>query len=142
MQPVMEYVGQHPVTQVSVQVFPAATPSTFEYYDDNGSNYAYEQGDYFLQRIGTQRVAQGVRLSLAPAQGHYQPALRTFLFAVHGIAARAVQAAGTPLAQHASLAALQAGAAPAWAMGHDRYGPVTWLKLRAGFGQYLLLESR
>ncbi|MHB1993587.1 glycoside hydrolase family 31 protein [Metallibacterium scheffleri] len=142
MQPVMEYVGQHPVTQVSVQVFPAATPSTFEYYDDNGSNYAYEQGDYFLQRIGAQRVAQGVRLSLAPAQGHYQPALRTFLFAVHGIAARAVQAAGTPLAQHASLAALQAGAAPAWATGHDRYGPVTWLKLRAGFGQYLLLESR
>ena len=142
MQPVMEYVGQHPLTQVMVQVFPADTLSAFEYYDDNGSNYAYEQGDYFLQRIDTQREAAGVRLSLAPAQGHYKPALQTFLFAVHGIAARAVQAAGTPLTQHDSLAALQAGAAPGWATGHDRYGPVTWLKLRAGFGQYLLLERR
>ncbi|WP_298153841.1 MULTISPECIES: DUF5110 domain-containing protein, partial [Metallibacterium] len=82
MQPVMEYVHQVPVTRLTVQVFPAAARSDFDYYDDDGTSYAYETGVYTLQRISTQRVGTTVRLDIDPPQGSYRSALRTYLFAV------------------------------------------------------------
>ena len=141
MQPVMEYVHQVPVTQLTVQVFPAAARSDFDYYDDDGISYAYETGVYTLQRISTQRVGAAVRLDIGSPQGSYRSALRTYLFAVHGIAARALRAAGEAPPRRADLRALEADAAPGWSTGADRYGPVTYIKLRAGQGARLTLEA-
>lgn len=140
MQPAMEYVHQHPVTQVTVEVFPAKDASSFAYYDDDGDTYAYEQGHYYLQELGTQRTAQGAILDVAAPQGSYRPALQDYLFAVHGLAAHAVRGAGA-LPHRADLAALKAAAAPGWTSGQDRYGPVTYIKLPAATASALTLEA-
>ena len=139
MQPVLQYVHQHPVPELTVQVFPAAQRSDFEFYDDNGDNYAYEHGAYYLQRISTQHLADHVSLRISPPKGSYKPGLRTWLFAVHGIAARAVQSTSDALPERADLQALQRDDAPGWARGSDRYGPVTWVRLRADQGVSLRL---
>ena len=141
MQPVMEYVHQKPVTQITVEVFPAAARSDFDYYDDDGDSYAYEHGAYFVQRIGTQRLGGSVRLTLSPPQGGFRPALRTYLFAVHGISARALRSSGDALPRRAGLRALEAGTAPGWTTGRDRYGAVTYIRLPAGQGEQLTLEA-
>lgn len=141
MQPAMEYVDQHPVKQVTVEVFPARTASSFAYYDDDGDTYAYEHGHYYLQQLGAQRTAQGATLTVAAPQGSYMPALKTYLFAVHGFAARAVQERSTMLPHRRDLAALKDGAAPGWTTGQDRFGSVTYIKLPAATTGDLSLEA-
>ncbi|WHZ20760.1 MAG: alpha-glucosidase [Rhodanobacteraceae bacterium] len=132
MQPVMDYVGQHPVTTVTVQVFPSDQPTQFDYYDDDGETYAYEQGAYFLQRLAVQRNGEGVTFRTQAPAGSYQPALRHWLVNVHGIAAAAVQAQGAQLKHYATPAALASAKGEGWTTGHDRYGAFTQIKLDAG----------
>ncbi|MDE2055520.1 MAG: glycoside hydrolase family 31 protein, partial [Xanthomonadaceae bacterium] len=97
MQPVMDYVDQHPVTTVTVQVFPSDHPTHFDYYDDDGESYAYEKGVYFLQTMSTRKQGSAMEFTLAAPQGTYKPALRWYLLAVHGGAARSVLANGKPV---------------------------------------------
>jgi alpha-glucosidase len=131
-QPPMQYVGQHRVTTLSVGVFPARRATHFDYYDDDGATYGYEQGRYFLQRLAAQALRGDVRLWLATARGSYRPALRHYLFAVHRVRARAVRVDGRPLGRAAGRAALRRCARACWVDGHDRFGPVTYLELPAG----------
>ena len=69
---------------------------------------------------------------LAAPQGTYKPPMRWYLLAVHGGVARSVFANGKPLDSIAGLDALEASTSAGWASGHDRYGPVTWVKVPAG----------
>ncbi len=142
MQPVQQYVHQRPVTQVTVQVFPAETGSSFEYYDDDGNDDAYAHGSYYLQQIDVHRVGTTVHLTISQPRGSYQPALRTYLFAVHGIAADALQNSGAPLPRLASLRRLESSVEPGWSTGRDRFGPVTYVRLASESGAHLTLESR
>ena len=131
-QPVMDYVGQHPVTTVTVQVFPSERTTHFDYYDDDGETYAYEKGAYFLQPMTTRKGEGAIDFMLAAPQGTYKPPMRWYLLAVHGGVARSVFANGKPLDSIAGLDALEASTSAGWASGHDRYGPVTWVKVPAG----------
>ena len=141
MQPVMDYVGKHPVTTVMVQVFPADHATHFDYYDDDGETYAYEKGVYFLQPMTTRRQGAEMDFTLAAPQGTYKPALRWYLLAVHGGAARAVRVNGKSIQAEPSLDALEASAGAGWAGGHDRYGVVTWVKLAAGVPAELHIKT-
>jgi len=132
MQPVMDYVGQHPVTTVMVQVFPSDHATHFDYYDDDGETYAYEKGVYFLQAMTTRKGEGAIDFTLAAPTGAYKSALRWYLLAVHGGAARSVLVNGKPLDSAATLDALEASGGTGWARGHDRYGAVTWVKVPAG----------
>ncbi|MBU6478855.1 MAG: DUF5110 domain-containing protein, partial [Xanthomonadaceae bacterium] len=132
MQPVMDYVDQHPVTTVTVQVFPSDHPTHFDYYDDDGESYAYEKGVYFLQTMSTRKQGSAMEFTLAAPTGNYRPAASWYLLAIHGGAAHSVLANGKPLHAEAALDALKASAAGGWASGHDRYGAVTWVKVPAG----------
>ncbi|NII11219.1 TIM-barrel domain-containing protein [Oleiagrimonas sp. C23AA] len=131
-QPVMDYVGQHPVPTLSVDMFPARKASHFNYYDDNGKTYAYEHGAYFLQGLDTQRDGRQVHVRTEAVQGSYAPALKHYLMKVHGLAAHQVGAKAGALKQFDSLKALKAAGGQGWARGHDRFGPVTYVKLDAG----------
>ncbi len=131
-QPVLQYVGQHPITTVTVDVFPATQRSRFDYYDDQGNTYAYEHGDYFLQTISTQRRGPTVQFDLGAVQGRYKPALRDYLVKIHGLAAHAIRSANGKLTFYQGLDALRKAPGEGWASGHDRYGAVTYLKLAAG----------
>lgn len=128
-QPVMDYVGEHPVTMLSVSVFPAAQRTSFDYYDDDGETYAYQHGEYFFQRISVQTSGHTVNLETAAPSGTYRPDLRQYVFAVHRVLGQGVKLDGRPLLQVPDLTALQQCAAACWAIGGDQYGGVTYLRV-------------
>ena len=131
-QQVQDYVGQRPVTTVRVNVFPAAESTDFDYYDDDGRTYAYEHGAYFLQRLSAQATPGAVTLSTAAPSGAYRPALAHYVFAVHRTVATEVLRDDVPLARVADLDALRRCSGACWALGGDRFGGVTYIKLPAG----------
>jgi alpha-glucosidase len=131
-QPVEDYVAERPVTTARVDVFPDSTQSEFDYYDDDGKDYEYERGDYFLQRVSVQATQGAVSLTTAAASGSYRPALRHFMFAIHRVLATQVARDDAPLTRVADLAALQQCASACWTVGGDRYGGVTYIELPAG----------
>lgn len=80
---VMNYVGERPVTNVTVEVYPSAASSRFDYYDDDGESYDYERGVFFRQTLGAQAGPEGVTLTVGPRTGTFAPALRWYTFRVH-----------------------------------------------------------
>ena len=130
-QPLMQYVGQHPVTALTVEVFPAKRATHFDYYDDNGETYAYEKGQYFLQRLGTQARGRTVLLTLGTVRGTYRPALRRYLFVLHRVQARTVSVNGHALKPASGLAALNGCRAVCWARGHNHVAALTFVDLPA-----------
>ncbi|BBD80440.1 TIM-barrel domain-containing protein [Aerosticca soli] len=138
MQAPEDYVGQHPLSELTVEIFPAARESRFTYYDDDGSTYAYERGEDFRQTFTVRRDDDGAHVDLAATQGAYRPALKTYLLRVHGIAAvQVADAAG--LKRYDDPDTLQKAAEAGWASGRDRFGEVTWIRLPAGDAHRLLL---
>ncbi|MGN6728594.1 MAG: TIM-barrel domain-containing protein [Rhodanobacteraceae bacterium] len=131
-QQVMDYVGEHPVTTVTIEVFPSAQVTYFDYYDDDGTTYDYAKGAYDLQSLSVRKQGNAVDFQLGAPAGTYKPALRHYLLAIHGGASKGVRVNGKPLAASPSLDVLKQTGAPGWAGGHDRYGAVTWVKLDAG----------
>ncbi|HKZ11045.1 MAG TPA: TIM-barrel domain-containing protein [Rhodanobacteraceae bacterium] len=132
MQPVMDYVGQHPLTTVTVEVFPSSRATQFDYYDDDGETYAHEKGAYFLQRLSVQRGGDGVTFRTAAPSGSYRPPLRHYLVKLHGITAAEVRAKDVALKHYPTPVALGSARGEGWAAGHDRHGAFTVLKLDAG----------
>ncbi len=131
-QPVADYIGEHAVTAVRVEVFPDSTSTDFDYYDDDGKTYAYEHGAYFLQRLSAQAAVDAISLTAAAPSGTYRPALNNYVFAVHRTVATQVTRDAAPLARVADLTALYRCAGACWTIGGDRYGGVTYIKLPAG----------
>ena len=140
-QPVMDYVGQHPVTAVTVQVFPSDHATHFDYYDDDGGTYAYEEGAYFLQRLAVQRHGGDVTFLTGVPAGSYEPALKHWLVKVHGIVASAVTVRDKALKHYATGTALESADGQGWSTGHDRYGAFTVLRLDAGVAREMTLRG-
>jgi alpha-glucosidase (family GH31 glycosyl hydrolase) len=139
MQPPMDYVGQKPLTEVAVEVFPDLVRSSFEYYDDDGTSYAYEHGAWYSQVLAVRRNGDNVRFSVAAPSGSYRPALTHYLAKIHGGAARVVTRDGKPLPRAADGHALTTGDGEGWTTGEDRYGAFTLLRLAAGHAQDVAL---
>ena len=139
LQPPMDYVGEQPITTLEVELFPAAVASRFDYYDDDGSSYAYEHGAYFLQQLDLQQEADTVRFATQAPSGSFKPALADYLLKFHGRPATAVNGNGQALAKFDGIETLRDHAGEGWAPGHDRFGPVTFVKLAAGTARALQL---
>lgn len=137
--PPEDYVGEQPLVQLDVDVFPAARRSTFDYYDDDGSSYDYEHGAYFLQPLSAQRRGNAIQLELGAASGSFKPALRFYLLKVHGGAAGKVSGG---LKHFDSLDALKNSHGEGWARGDDRYGAVTWVRVAASRATNLTLDLK
>lgn len=130
-QDIQQYVGEHPVTRVFVDVFPAATETSFNYYDDDGITYAYEKGALFEQRFSTSDNGTTVRFDAAANRGNYKPPLREYEVRLHGAAARTVTIDGAPGTHYDDLAHLENAAGEGWTTATDRYGPETIVKITA-----------
>ncbi len=139
-QPVMDYVGEKPVTELAVEVFPSSRRSTFDVYDDDGTTYAYEHGDTFLQTLAVQRQGEAVTFETNAGSGAFKPALRFYLLKIHGDPASSVSVDGKPMAARASVEMLQQADTEGWARGHDRFGAVTWVRIAAGRKQSVRLH--
>ncbi|PXV59186.1 Alpha-glucosidase, glycosyl hydrolase family GH31 [Dyella jiangningensis] len=140
-QPVMDYVGQQPVTSLDVQVFSSRAETVFDMYDDDGDTYGYEKGAYVLQRLSVQRDAGGVAFKAGAAVGSYKPALHDYVLAFHGERGKAVTAHGKPLPDLGTVDALRASATEGWARGHDRFGEVTYVKLLSGQARDIHIDT-
>nr|WP_158882470.1 TIM-barrel domain-containing protein [Rhodanobacter sp. L36] len=138
MQPPMDYVGQHPLVEMPVEIFPSAARTSFDYYDDNGSDYSYEHGNYFSQTLAAQRSGDSVTVETGDVRGSFAPALKFYLLKIHGGAASKIIDGGT-LTSFTSLDALQKGNSEGWASGKDRFGAVTWVRVAAAKAQHLAL---
>jgi alpha-glucosidase len=138
-QPPMDYVGQHPLTQLDVDVFPADTRTQFDYYDDDGSTYDYEKGAYFVQSLSVQRQGSTVQFGTSAVSGKFKPVLKFYLLKIHGGVATTVSSGGTGLPAFENLDALRRGQGEGWASGHDRYGAVTYVRVMAATARDIAL---
>jgi alpha-glucosidase (family GH31 glycosyl hydrolase) len=136
-QPPMDYVGEQPLTQLDVDVFPADRRTQFDYYDDDGGSYDYEHGAYFNQSLAVQRRGDTVRVEVGKVSGSFRPALKFYLLKIHGAAANRVSGGLTFLD---GLDALQRSGGEGWARGRDRYGAVTWLRVAAARSADITLD--
>jgi alpha-glucosidase len=128
-QPPEDYVDEHPVTEVTLDVFPAASPAQFVFYDDDGKTYSYEHGGYYRQQITALAKDGQVQLATEAPTGSLNTALRFYLVKIHGNAARAVLLNGKPLS---SVPAVTDASPPGtWSTGKDRFGPYTVLRMEA-----------
>ncbi len=75
MGPALDFVGQRPDDELTVQVF-AGAPGEITLYEDDGRTFAFEHGEYRTQRISHQPTDDGgVRVRLDAAQGTFEGAV-------------------------------------------------------------------
>ena len=126
-QPSEDYVNQHPVTEVTLDVFPATRPSHFIYYDDDGMTYAYEQGAYYRQAISAFSDKNSIQLTFNQPSGTFKPTLRSYILRVHDVTTNAVILDGVSLAKVSSSLTRDDD----WSSGQDRFGPLTIIRIPA-----------
>lgn len=141
-QPVMDYVGQQPVTALDVQVFPSDSETHFDVYDDDGETYGYEKGTYFLQSLSVRRQGEVVSFRVAAPVGSFKPVVHDYVLAIHGHPSTTVSGDGSALPQAASIDALRASSGEGWTRGHDRFGEVTYVKIEAGKAKNIQLSTQ
>ncbi len=129
-QPVEQYVGQQPVPEIMLDIFPAESAAAFTVYDDDGETYNYEKGEYLRQQITAQRSGNVTKVTIAGATGAYASPLRTYLLRIH-TAARQVTLSGSVLPKAAGDSALGTPGAN-WVQQSDRFGAVVLMRIAAG----------
>ncbi|TXR48078.1 TIM-barrel domain-containing protein [Phyllobacterium endophyticum] len=150
MQPDMQYVGEKPLTQLDIEVYPDTKRTSFEYYNDDGKTYDYENGVYFSQLFSAQKSDNKVEFETAAAEGRYKPETEYYLVKIYGSTASAVSVNGQSATSLGTLDALKHAAGPGWAAGNEtapstREGlkdPVTYIRIKAGEKQNVVLTTR
>ena len=87
MQPVMQYVGQKPVMELTLHVYYLNGTTESLLYDDGGEGYAYQDQDQqTLRRFFVTGDATSLTLSQLTA-GPYEPSYATYCVVLHGLPA-------------------------------------------------------
>jgi alpha-glucosidase len=129
-QPVEQYVGQNPVTEITLDIFPSGSSGKFTVYDDDGDTYNYEKGEYLRQEISAQQEGSETTVKIDSATGSYSAPLRTYLLKIHTAAAQVtLNGRNLPLTTGASDPG-RPGAD--FVRQNDRFGPVELLRVVAG----------
>jgi alpha-glucosidase len=119
--PVMNYIGERKVDDVTIDMFPSENVGSFVFYDDDGQTYDYEKGAYFRQSIRIWKMNEKVMIDFAKRTGTYDSETDTYTLQVHGIEATNVVNATE------------------WKVSKGIYGPVTIIKVAAGEQKMLTL---
>jgi alpha-glucosidase len=135
-QPLEQYVGQQPVTELTLEVFPSATTATFVVYDDDGKTYDYEKGNYLRQTVTAARKEGETSITLDAPTGSYAGPLRTYLLRIHSAAHR-VLLNGRAL-DRVNAGDLSNVIGKSWAASRDRFGAVVLVRVAAGQGRTLV----
>ena len=64
----MQYRGERPVDEIELYLFPGKK-SSFDYYEDDGVSFEYQQGKYVLSHIELEKTETQVELSIVPGNG-------------------------------------------------------------------------
>lgn len=131
--PVTDYVDQTPAQEVTLDVFTGQRNAKFVYYDDDGISYDYEVGNYYRQPIEASIEGDVVKVVLDAPTGKYTPAVRTYLFRIHGRPAATEVLVNEKKIVSAAPAQMENWSTrPTWSSGSDRFGPVTMVRVPAG----------
>jgi len=85
-QPVQQYVGEKPVRELRLDVYPALGGlASGEIYDDNGQTYRYARGDAETQQMRLTNVNGHYTLSFDAPAGRYRSDVLTYRVVVHAI---------------------------------------------------------
>ncbi|MBL7850874.1 MAG: glycoside hydrolase family 31 protein [Cyclobacteriaceae bacterium] len=79
MQPPVEHTGEQP-GELHLHVYSGGMKTTFDYYEDDGSTFRHEAGEYHLRRM----THESKTLILDPAEGTYQPVFNSVKLVLHG----------------------------------------------------------
>lgn len=134
----LNYTSEEAIREITLDIFPHTEQSSFRIYDDDGSSYDYESGEYFRQTVTAQdRGTAGIAVDLSAKTGSYASSYQTYLVKLHGKAAARVTLGGNALTAYSDLAALRAASGEGFAVGRDIYGDVTYIKVAAGAEKHL-----
>lgn len=132
-QKVLDYTDAAEINEIMMDVFPHTSLSTFDFYDDDGTSYNYENGVYFKQTISVlDNGANEVNVSISDNTGTYLSPVNTYIIKIHGKAAQNVAINGGDLSQYSSLFDLRNATGEGFAVGKDIYGDVTYVKVASG----------
>ncbi|HQZ20639.1 MAG TPA: glycoside hydrolase family 31 protein, partial [Thermoflexales bacterium] len=130
-QAAQNYTGETPLQQLNVDVYPSDKLTRFEYYDDDGHTYAYENGAYFKQVFQTRRDGNTVVFDTGEVEGSYTPALTSYIVQLNEVAdgAPMVNGKAIPKADYEfALNPMDAG----YVIMPGANGNVMWVKIPAG----------
>jgi len=130
-QEVQQYIGEHPVTRIYIDVFPATRETSFTYYDDDGMTYGYEKGTFYEQKFSTSDSGTAVRFDCTAPTGTFKPELREYEVRLHGIRARAVTIGDVNSSRYENRPQLESRTAEGWTVGIFQYGDATTVKIMA-----------
>ncbi len=132
-QKVLNYTGEETITEITVDIFPDTVATSFDFYDDDGISYDYENGEYFKQVVTAQdNGGGGLNVSIGAKTGSYNSSIGTYIIKLHGKAAQNVAVNSSPVSFYSDLHALRNAAGEGYSVSRDIYGDVTYVKVSAG----------
>ncbi|MVN79186.1 DUF4968 domain-containing protein [Hymenobacter sp. HMF4947] len=84
MQPVMQYVGEKVVEELTLHVYYKNGTADSVHYDDGGEGYNYQQGQQTTRRFTVAGDATSLTIS-QKIEGVYQPSYGTYRVVLHGL---------------------------------------------------------
>ncbi len=82
--PVSQYDGQNPMTALGIEVYPAAGPSSFTLYEDDGISWKYLEGKYCKTAFRVSSQGDVLTIQTGRPDGTYRPKPRTIHLRIHG----------------------------------------------------------
>ena len=108
--PVQQYVGQTPVTTLTLDLYPVngAPTHSFSLYEDDGASLSYKTGAFRRTPLSLSAQASGATLSVGAATGSYRSRVTTWRVRIHGVTAApsTVTVGGKALVKRSSAAEL------------------------------------
>jgi alpha-glucosidase len=84
MYPAMQYVGEHPITQLTLHVYYTDGEATSELYEDAGNGYAYRKNEYSHKKFKV--LGKTTALSLMQIKsGKWNDTYNTVRLVIHGL---------------------------------------------------------
>ena len=141
-QKVLNYVDEEDITEIMVDIFPDTQTSSFNFYDDDGTTYNYEDGAYYKQVISAKdNGSAGVNVSISNKSGTYASTVQNYILKIHGKAASEAAVNQASLTKYDNLYALKAATGEGYATGKDIYGDVTYVKVAAGSAKDVVING-
>lgn len=128
----MNYVGEKPVTNIYLDIFPDIKKTSFKYYDDDGLSYKYEKGEYFIQNMTVEDSKGTFNFNISDKEGSFTPKLKYYIGKFHGKTAQSVKINNTEVKKSQDLKTLMSSNEECFATGTDIYGDVTYVKVVSG----------
>ena len=85
MQPVLQYVGEKAIEELTLHVYYKNGTAESVLYDDGGEGYAYQDGQKTVRRFTVTGSATDLVLAQA-IEGDFRPSYATYRVVLHGVA--------------------------------------------------------